>query len=284
MTSRMGRRGFAAWLAMLLWSCAAFAQAAPMEQAAVELHKLHERFTIESRALGETRRINVYAPPGYEQPGNTRKYTTLYLLDGGVAEDYPHLSNAVDRSIAAGAIEPVLVIGIENTERRRDMTGPTTIEEDRKIAARVGGSARFRAFVRDELIPQVERRLRSNGRRALIGESLAGLFVVETFLAEPKLFEVYVAISPSLWWNDRALVRSAAKRLRRAHSGKALLLYSADEDNIAPETRQLADALKARARKGLRWDYRPRPDLTHDTIYLGVEIDALRWALPAESE
>lgn len=277
-------RWLAGWLAVSLWSCAAFAQAAPMEQAAVELHTLHEHFTIESRVLGETRRINVYAPPGYEQPGNTRKYTTLYMLDGGVAEDYPHLSNAVDRSIAVGAIEPVLVIGIENTQRRRDMTGPTTVEDDRKIAARVGGSAQFRAFIRDELMPQVERRLRGNGRRAVIGESLAGLFVVETFLIEPKLFDVYVAISPSLWWNDRALVRSAAKRLRGAHAGKALLLYSADEDNIAPETQALADTLKARARKGLRWDYRPRPDLSHGTIYRGVEIDALRWALPVRSE
>jgi predicted alpha/beta superfamily hydrolase len=90
-----------------------------------------------------------------------------------------------------------------------------------------------------------------------------------------------VAISPSLWWDDRALVHAAAARLGAMPKRKAVLLpYSANEDNIAPETRQLADVLKAHAPKSLRWDYRPRLDLRHDNIYRGVEAEALRWALP----
>lgn len=268
----------ASWL-LAIGLCAG--TAAHAAEPAPEPHKLYESFTIESKTLGETRRINVYAPPGFDAKAK-RKYAVLYMPDGGVREDFPHLSNAVDQAIGAGAIEPVFVVGIENTQRRRDMTGPTQVAEDRKIAPQVGGSAPFRAFIRDELIPQVERRFRVDGRRGVIGESLAGLFVVETFLLEPDLFDTYVAISPSLWWNDRALVHAAAARLD-AMPGKrkaALLLYSANEDNIAPETRQLADVLKAHAPKGLRWDYRPRPDLRHDTIYRGVEAEALRWALP----
>lgn len=270
-------RHAASWL-LGIWLCAG--TAAHAAEPAPEPHKLYETFTIESNTLGETRRINVYAPPGFDAKVK-RKYAVLYMPDGGVQEDFPHLSNAVDQAIDAGAIEPVFVVGIENTQRRRDMTGPTQVAEDRKIAPQVGGSAPFRAFIRDELIPQVERRFRVDGRRGVIGESLAGLFVVETFLLEPDLFDTYVAISPSLWWNDRGLVHAAAARLDAMPKRKAaLLLYSANEDNIAPETRQLADVLKEHAPRGLRWDYRPRPDLRHDNIYRGVEAQALRWALP----
>lgn len=273
-------RYVACWLAMI-WLCTG--TAAYAADVAPEPHKLYETFTVESKTLGETRRINVYAPPGFDAKGRS-KYAVMYMLDGGVQEDFPHLSNAVDQAIGADAIEPVFVVGIENTQRRRDMTGPTQVAEDRKIAPQVGGSAQFRAFIRDELIPQVERRFRVNGHRGVIGESLAGLFVVETFLLEPDLFDTYVAISPSLWWNDRTLVRAAAARLDALPRSKsALLLYSANEDNITPETKQFADVLKARAPKSLRWDYRPRPDLRHDNIYRGVEAEALRWALPVRN-
>jgi len=175
----------------------------------------HQTFTVDSRVLGETRRINLYTPPGYERSRDAR-YPVLYMPDGGMEEDFPHVANDVDVAIRAGEMRPVIVVGIENTERRRDMTGPTEVEEDRKIAPRVGGSAAFRAFIRDELMPEIGRRVRGNGQTAIVGESLAGLFVVETFLLEPALFDTYIALSPSLWWNAQALVLSMGGSYRRA--------------------------------------------------------------------
>jgi predicted alpha/beta superfamily hydrolase len=159
----------------------------------------HQSFTLESTTLKETRRINVYMPPGYDAAGSKR-YPVLYMPDGGVQEDFPHIATTVDTAIRAGELRPLILAGIENTERRRDMTGPTEVAEDRKIAPRVGGSAAFRGFIRDELMPQVRRRYRVTDETAIIGESLAGLFIVETFFAQPKLFGTYIALSPSLWW------------------------------------------------------------------------------------
>ena len=140
----------------------------------------HESFTIDSATLKEVRRINVYTPPGYGTDQAAR-YAVMYMPDGGVEEDFAHVATDVDAAIRAGGVRAMIVVGIENTERRRDMTGPTGIESDRKIAARVGGSAAFRAFIADELMPDVRRRYRTNGNTAIVGESLAGLFVVETF-------------------------------------------------------------------------------------------------------
>ncbi len=240
----------------------------------------HETFAVPSAVLGETRRINVFTPPGYD-PSGTAAYPVLYMPDGGLGEDFPHVAATLDAGIRAGQVRPMLVVGMENTERRRDMTGPTAMDEDRRIAPRVGGSAAFRGFLRDELIPLVRGRYRTTDERAVIGESLAGLFIVETFLLEPRLFDTYVALSPSLWWNGGALVRAADERLR-AWPGVPvrLSLSSADEENIAPLAARLAGTLRAHAPAGLRWEYRPRPDLTHATIYRAEAPRVLRGLFP----
>lgn len=236
----------------------------------------HETFTIESRTLNETRRINVYMPPGYATDGAAR-FPVLYMPDGGVGEDFPHVAATTDAAIRAGEMRPVIVVGIENTERRRDMTGPTTVETDRQIAPRVGGSAAFRGFIRDELMPEVRRRYRVTDETAIIGESLAGLFIVETFFVQPELFGTYIAFSPSLWWNSEELVQKAGERLRgRPELRNRLYMSSADEENIAPAAARLAEILRANAPAGLRWQYRPRPELQHSTIYRAEEPGVLR--------
>jgi hypothetical protein len=241
----------------------------------------HQSFTIESTTLKETRRINVYTPPGYDAAKSTR-YPVLYMPDGGLQEDFPHLATTVDTAIRAGELRPLIVVGIENTERRRDMTGPTEVAEDRKIAVRVGGSAAFRGFIRDELMPQVRRRYRVTDETAIIGESLAGLFIVEAFFLEPKLFGTYIALSPSLWWNSEELVRKAGERLE-AQPGlrNGLYLSSANEEKIVAATARLAEVLRASAPAGLKWRYEPRPDLRHETIYRAVSPGVLReWFAP----
>ncbi|MET4728133.1 putative alpha/beta superfamily hydrolase [Lysobacter enzymogenes] len=272
-----------AWTLAAALACApvaAFAAAPAPAPAAQAPSERYESFLIESKILGETRRINIYTPPGYAARGRDR-HPVLYMPDGGLQEDFPHVAETVDRAIADGAIAPMLVVGIENTQRKRDMTGPTEVAEERALAPRLGGSAQFRAFIRDELMLQVRRRLRSDGRTGIVGESLAGLFVAEAFLREPRLFDVYIAISPSLWWNRDALLEQAPQLLRAdvaALHGRTLRLYSADEDNIAPQTQRLADLLRAQAPAALTWNYQPRPDLTHATIYRSVENEAIRAA------
>lgn len=230
----------------------------------------HATFTVASAALGEARVINVYTPPGYDSAAGVA-YPVLYMPDGGVAEDFPHIANTIDSLIGLDAIEPVIVVGIENTERRRDLTGPTAVASDSTIAPRVGGSAAFREFIRDELMPEIRTRYRTGGETTIVGESLAGLFIVETFLLEPTLFDNYIALSPSLWWSDSELVRTAGARIG-ALTGleRTLYLTSADEPEIAAGTASLADTLATRTLPGLTLYHEPRPDLQHGTIFRGA--------------
>ena len=235
-----------------------------------------ETFTIDSRILGETRRMNVYVPPGYTESRDVR-VPVLYMPDGGMAEDFLHVAGLVQVSVGNGTMRPFLLVGIENTQRRRDMTGPTKNENDKKIAPQVGGSEAFRRFIRDELMPQVKQRYRTTNETAIVGESLAGLFVVETLLLEPDLFETYVAIDPSLWWNNRELVNGTAERLlARSKLEKTLYLASSDEKELAEVTQRLAEVLGKNAPSGIHWHYENMADEKHSTIYHPAALKAFR--------
>lgn len=242
------------------------APAAAAAPASAEPMPEHVTFTLESAALKETRRIAVYTPPGYAADTAAR-YPLLVMPDGGLAEDFPHVATAVDQAIRAGQMPALILAGIENTERRRDMTGPTEVESDRKIAPRVGGSAAFRAFLRDELLPQIASRYRTTDQRAIVGESLAGLFVLETCSEEPQLFRTCIALSPSVWWNHGALVKSLPARLAARPDWQARWYVATAGDDTTPESAGLIEALRSGAPAGLRWQYEPRTDLRHDNIY-----------------
>lgn len=235
-----------------------------------------ETFTLASRILGERRRINVYMPPGYSGTGAAR-LPVLYMPDGGMAEDFLHVAGLLQVSVGNGTMRPFLLVGIENTERRRDLTGPTENPEDKKIAPRVGGSEKFRRFLRDELMPQIKSRYRTNEETAIIGESLAGLFVVETFFVEPALFDTYIAFDPSLWWNNQKLVKGAPESLR-AWPGlkKRLYFASSDEPGIAELTQRLAEILGSQAPSIIHWHYEKMADEKHSTIYHPAALKAFR--------
>lgn len=227
---------------------------------------VHTTFVVHSRLLGEDRTINVWTP-ARRAPTDTL-LPVLYMLDGGLAEDFPHVVNTIDSLIELGRIAPVAVVGIENTERRRDLTGPTSVASDSTIARRVGGSAAFRQFLRDELMPEARARCRCSDERAIVGESLAGLFVVETFLLEPGLFQRYIALSPSVWWNGGELVRAAGRRSAALPDGRVVFLTAANEAQIADGTASIAATLRSTA-AGLTLYHEPRPDLEHGTIFRG---------------
>ncbi len=235
-----------------------------------------ETFTIESRILDETRRINVFFPHGYKNSADNR-LPVLYMLDGGIDEDFLHVAGLVQVSVGNGTMRPHLLVGIENTQRRRDLTGPTENEDDKKIAPRVGRSFAFRRFIRDELMPQVKERYRTTHETAIVGESLAGLFAVETFLLEPDLFDTYIAIDPSLWWNDKKLVRDAGALSRdRLKLEKTLFIASSEEKGVAEVSQQLVDILVKSAPSSLHCHHEKMPEEKHSTIFNPAALKAFR--------
>ncbi|MFO1507275.1 MAG: alpha/beta hydrolase-fold protein [Lysobacterales bacterium] len=248
-----------------------------------------QTFTVDSKPLGETRRINVLLPRDYDAHPDA-KFPVLYLLDGGIGEDFLHIAGLVAVETGDGTMAPTILVGIENTQRRRDLTGPTTDSRDLAIAPVVGKSATFREFLRGELMPAVRMRYRTNGKHAIIGESLAGLFVVETFLQQPTLFDTWIAVDASLWWNHDALVNAAARDLAAQASGSRTLYLACSRDGCPggkdaefPVPR-FAAVLQAHAPKGLHWLLRRFPRETHATVFHPAAMDAFRTVFPAPAK
>ena len=197
----------------------------------------HQSVVLDSAVMKEQRRINVYLPSTLQEK---RRYPVIYMPDGGLAEDFPHVANTIDAAIREGRMAPVILVGIENTQRRRDMTGPTTVKKDRKIAPVVGGAAEFRKFIATELVPWVEANHPASERRGIIGESAAGLFIVETFFEMPGLFETSIALDPSLWWNAGKLAKDAGTWLMAHPETRGRLFVAwAEPETIGPNVRIL---------------------------------------------
>ncbi len=269
---------------LLLWVGAIVlptAQAAGTPASVASPLVIGDTFTLDSKALDETRRINVYLPPGYAESAALR-YPVLYMPDGGMAEDFLHVAGLVQVSVGNGTMRPFLLVGIENTQRRRDMTGPTQSEKDKKIALKVGGSAAFRKILRAELMPEIKRRYRTTAEAAIVGESLAGLFVVETFLLEPDLFDTYLAFDPSLWWDDERLIREAGAKLHSFPQLERTLWFASSGDGTPEITARFAEALSKDAPPRVHWHYEKMPEEKHATIYHPAALKAFRMVFKPE--
>lgn len=238
----------------------------------------HDTFTIQSQEVGEERIINVWTPENYKT--NKESLPVMYMADGGIKEDFPHIANTLAKLIKEKKIKPLILVGIENTQRRRDLTGFTEIAKDKKIAPVVGGSEKFRAFIKEELFPEIEKRYRTTNEKSIIGESAAGLFVVETFLLTPEMFDNYIAFDPSLWWNNHYLVRTAKEHLAKFPStGKRIWFAGSNAADISPFTKELAKILGAENRTNIQWKFSDEPKEKHTTIFRATKEKAIIWTL-----
>jgi predicted alpha/beta superfamily hydrolase len=238
----------------------------------------HDTFTITSQHVGENRVINVWTPQGYKTTSVT--LPVMYMADGGIKEDFPHIANTLAKLIQEKKIKPIILVGIENTQRRRDLSGFTDVDTDKAVAPVVGGSDKFRAFIKEELFPEIEKRYRTTKEKSIIGESLAGLFVMETFFLSPEMFDHYIAFDPSLWWNNHYLVRTAKEHLAKLPTTeKRLWFASSKTKDIAPHTKELAKILKAEKPANLQWNYSDEPKEKHHTIFRATKEKAIIWTL-----
>ena len=119
----------------------------------------HNSFKIQSIQVNEERLINVWTPPSYEK--SVDSFPVLYMADGGIKEDFPHIANTIDKLVKAKRIPPIILIGIENTDRRRDLSGSSKVAKDEQYCPLTDGASKFRSFIIEELIPEVDLKYRT---------------------------------------------------------------------------------------------------------------------------
>jgi predicted alpha/beta superfamily hydrolase len=224
-----------------------------------------ERFHIESKVLAETRTYIIHTPDSYKTGKDA--CPVLVLQDG--EEHFALTTSAVDMLSRNGRIPPMIVVGINNTDRTRDMTPtePATGFSGAPWTQSPGGADKFLSFIADELLPAVDRNYRTRPYRVLIGHSLGGLFAVYAFMNRPEVFNGYIAISPSLWWDDQALVKSAPAYFT-AHKNMRADLYMAmgsEGLEMLGGAWKLSAALEEAKLPDVRWQFKRSPEEDHGT-------------------
>ena len=228
-------------------------------------------------ATGDQREINVFLPQGYD---GGESYPVLYLIDGGLSQDFLQVVGVARLNASLERSRPAIIVGIQTKDRQAELLDtPGSIKEEREAFPTAGEGAKFRTFLREKVIPEIEANYRTTAERAVLGESVAGLFIVNTWLDEPSLFTNYAAINPSLWWNQIANGQRAAETVKDGiERGRIYLTYSNEGPMTAAATMMVATAA---AERGCLV---PRPDLTHATTYQQVMPQALQYLFPTGAE
>ena len=245
----------------------------PSDQRSIVIGK---GFSLNSKILGQSRNINVILPMSYE--AGSQKYPVLYLIDGGIQQDLIPVASFGALATLTGQYREFIIVGVETVNRKLELTTPSTEVYDLLQIPQNGGADDFRRFILEEVQPRLNSQYRTTEETVVLGESLAGLFIVDTFLRMPESFTHYIAVSPSLWWKDKELAKSSAAYLSDESFPKhrSLYLASADEIDIGEAIKPLHQALIHKAPKSLTWWYQPMPAEHHNTIYHPATLNALR--------
>ncbi|MNH94355.1 Ferri-bacillibactin esterase BesA [compost metagenome] len=210
----------------IIYSCISFAQTKSNVLSSCQSEVLH------SNVLNENRTINIFLPNNY-QANDTVTYPVIYVLDGGMEEDFFHIAGIVcfDTQPWIARFPNSIVVGIEGNTRKRDFTFAVPnvdfLEKEgfqKSSFPTYGGSEKYMGFLKGELLPHISKNYRVNKKRTVIGESLAGLFSAEILLKQPDLFDNYIIVSPSLWWGQQELLKNTEKLLE-ANLRKKVRVY-----------------------------------------------------------
>jgi len=243
------------------------------------------KLNIKSTVLGEERVILVRTPAGYE--ANKRKYPVLYMTDGDA--HMAHTASTVEFLARNGRMSEMIVVGITNTDRTRDLTPTKALGENAKQLPTAGGADKFLSFIETELIPEIEKNYRVQPYRALAGHSLGGLFAVHVLITKPELFKAYIAVSPSLQWSDEATLKRAEEFFNARKELNATLFVS-----LGNEIGDIGDSFAAFKRllakvqiKGFESEVEQWTDEDHGSVVLRSHYAGLRkvydgWQMPRD--
>lgn len=243
------------------------------------------KLTIKSSVMGEDRAILVRTPQGYDTSKNS--YPVLYMTDGDA--HMAHTASTVEFLARNGRIPEMIVVGIPNTDRTRDLTPTKATGENTTQFPTAGGADKFLKFIETELIPEIERRYRVQPYRILAGHSFGGLFVIHTMITHPELFQSYIAVSPSLQWSDQATLKRAEEFLKGRKEWNATLFTSLGNEpgDIGEAFVLFKDMLTKHPIKGFGWEWQQLADEDHGSVvlrshYLGLRKVYEGWQMPRD--
>ena len=247
-----------------------------------------------SQILNESRTIYIQLPVSYN-PDKDQKYPVVFILDGEIF--LPTLSD-VQNYYSGGFTPEMVLIGISNAKNRiRDLTTSTiSTKYGMPFNDENGEADHFAEFFEKELIPFIENKYPVTNFRTLIGHSYGGLFAIYALIHHPNLFTNYLAIDPSLDWDDQKLLKEAQGLFAtQTYENKSLFMSLGGQlhmrnskitlDNVMQDTTEFtlfarsniafSNELRQNAKNGLSFEWKFYPRDLHGTIPFPSIMDGL---------
>ena len=246
-----------------------------------------EVHTLRRASDGVGQVLYVSLPRNYDT--TEARYPVVYLLDPDYSFAVAH--NVVEHFVDRGNLPPMILVGIgypgQSQEmdpyrryRTRDYT-PTFSPSGGygpEIQKLSGGGPAFRDFLGDQLIPWIDARYRTTKDRTLVGHSFGGLFSTFVLLTRPELFQRYLVVSPSYWYDDRVIfqLEEKASRERQDLAAKVILLVGEYENQprtsyaMVDDLEELAGKLRSRSYPSLGIEDHVFSGETHNSVFPGA--------------
>lgn len=232
--------------------------------------------SIFSRVLNEQRRFKIFLPEEIA-PGSNVKYDVVYITDGETHfDDYLSVYKFAFNN---KFIPPLILIAIPNrytgngNTRNRDF-----IPEKTSVNVNEGGADNFIAFLKNELIPYLNKKLPTSGDNSLFGHSLGGLFTMYVLLKEPGLFTNYYCSDPAFPWNNRRIITMAEEAFKKTKDlNKTLWITGCEETYRNVGIEKMDSVLKTFAPTALRWKVSVYENETHMSVRLKGIYDGLKY-------
>lgn len=241
--------------------------------------KIGEKYLMRSNLLDEERHYWVHLPVNYSAD---KKYPVLYVLDGD--RSFSYASGVLSQLSANDKTPALIMVSILNTDRVRDLT-PTHVTVDAEGSRSpdpntTGGGKNFLEFLKTEFIPYIESKYKTEDFRILAGHSLGGLFAIYSYLEDPKLFQGYIVIDPSLWWDSNVLARRVSENAFKKSTRNNLIYLSSatnPQPNMLEGQNLFMDALNKADIDTLNMTYTHFADEHHGSVDLLSFYHGLRF-------
>ncbi|BAO54168.1 alpha/beta hydrolase [Nonlabens marinus] len=232
--------------------------------------EIGETLSFNSKYLKEKRVLNVYLPESYSSSAN-ETYPVIYVLDGSIDEDFLHMAGLIQFQSYPwiNKVPEAIVVGIANVDRKRDFTDESSQAADKKELPTSGGSSAFISFLDDEVIPLIEKSYRTNDSSTIVGQSLGGLLITEILYRHSNMFDNYLIVSPSLWWDDERWLLSEPAYI---NNSKSVYIAVGKEGEVMERVAQsLYEKLQLMIGKDHSIHFRYFDNLDHgDTLHLAA--------------
>jgi predicted alpha/beta superfamily hydrolase len=245
-----------------------------------DLSNKYNDYKIESAILGETRKLIIKLPDGYDQEEGV-KYPVVYVI--GSSGLMSQISSDVDLLNRTGHLEKMILVCVthENAKtRKRDLTPPFLLQDLDKKNSHKGEADKFLEYIETEVIPFIDNEFETNSENLMLGHSREGLFTMYALITKPKLFDGHIALSPALWRENDLFIDKMDDFLTSNKNSKTFLYMSMGDAEVGKMKGAFdkANNLLSMDNNTLDWISQYTPDATHQTNhYLSATIGIVKY-------